>query len=141
MKVLIAVDDTEESIDAVHLAYRTFGADADYMVVSIGSVTPIIPPAPAGMAPSYVMISELADEVRDAARAAVAAAKAELGVEAETVAAIGSPGSTICQLAEDRQVDVIVIGSHDRGIWDRLFHPSVGRHVVDKAPCSVLVVR
>ena len=36
LKVLIAVDDTDESMDAVSAAYDLFGAAPDYMVTSIG---------------------------------------------------------------------------------------------------------
>ncbi len=54
---------------------------------------------------------------------------------------VGHAGSTICEAAVENDTDVIVIGSHDRSLWERLFTPSVGKYLVDNAPCPVLVVR
>ncbi|MCL6593041.1 MAG: universal stress protein, partial [Alicyclobacillus sp.] len=53
----------------------------------------------------------------------------------------GRPAKSICDYAERHNVDCIVMGSHGRGIWDRLVMGSVSREVVQRAQTSVLVVK
>ena len=53
----------------------------------------------------------------------------------------GDVGPTICRVAEDEGVDLVVLGTHDRSRWSRLWFGSVSDHVVRHAPCPVLVVR
>ena len=54
---------------------------------------------------------------------------------------MGRIGETLCRVAEEDACDVIVIGSQDKNVWQRLFDPSVGRYLIDNAHCPVLVVR
>lgn len=144
MNVLIAVDDSQESLDAAHFAYRCFGTDADYLVVSVGQeqIAPL-PVTPMGGIPPYRVMEQERAAVHARARAAAAAAQSELpeGTPTEIEVELGPIGATICDVAVETSADVIVIGSHDRGIWDRLFHTSVGRYLIDHAPCAVLTVR
>ncbi len=53
----------------------------------------------------------------------------------------GSPQRVIVEKAESWNADLIVIGSHGRGFWNRTMIGSVSDAVVHHAPCSVLVVR
>jgi nucleotide-binding universal stress UspA family protein len=71
----------------------------------------------------------------------VAESAHQLHDHAERIVETGAPADVICRVAEDRNVDLIVIGSHDRNWFSRLITPSVRNHVIDHAPCPVLVVR
>src|SRR5215213_10982752 len=53
----------------------------------------------------------------------------------------GSPEQSIVAEAEDWGADLIVVGSHGYGFWERMFLGSVSNAVVHHASCSVLVVR
>jgi nucleotide-binding universal stress UspA family protein len=53
----------------------------------------------------------------------------------------GPPGRVICDIAREEDVDLIVVGAHDRGPLGRLFHSSVSRWVAEHADRSVLVAR
>jgi nucleotide-binding universal stress UspA family protein len=144
MKVLIAVDDSQESLDAAHFAYRCFGSDSDYLVVSVGQEQiSRLPVTPMGGVPPYRVMERERTALYDHARATALAAQSELpeGTPAEADVALGPIGATICAVADEAHSDVIVIGSHDRGIWTRLFHASVSRYLIDNAPCPVLIVR
>ena len=72
-------------------------------------------------------------------------AKAELeqfgltGVEA--IASIGDPATAIVALADERQVDLIVLGAHEGGVFSRLLEGSTGDAVVHRAHTDVLIVR
>jgi nucleotide-binding universal stress UspA family protein len=52
----------------------------------------------------------------------------------------GNVAQTVCDVARELRVDVIVVGCHARSKLARLFLRSVGEHVLRHAPCPVLVV-
>jgi len=52
-----------------------------------------------------------------------------------------SPVTTLCDEAGDREVDLLVVGTHGRTGLGRLLLGSVAERVVRHAPCSVLVTR
>jgi nucleotide-binding universal stress UspA family protein len=51
------------------------------------------------------------------------------------------PADAICRLADERNVDLIVVGTHSRTGMSRMFLGSVAEKVVRAAPCPVLVAR
>lgn len=143
MKVLIAVDDTAESRHAVDAAFRFFGPEADYSVVSVGDRTPIfVGGYGAAAMPTAADVQRQLDAAHDVAVHAAAEASKHLpaGSEVEVVE-VGHTGEVICAYAVEHGSDVIVIGSHDKHFWERLFDPSVSRYLIGHASCPVLVVR
>jgi nucleotide-binding universal stress UspA family protein len=68
---------------------------------------------------------------------------AELGFEAEslTVADDVTVGKTLVRLARERDAQAMVVGAHAHSRLEKLFIGSTSRHVVEHAPCPVLVVR
>lgn len=53
----------------------------------------------------------------------------------------GHPGSTVCAAAKDLASDLIILGSHGRGAFDRLLLGSVAHDVLNRAHIPVLVAR
>ncbi|MBK8269112.1 MAG: universal stress protein [Planctomycetes bacterium] len=53
---------------------------------------------------------------------------------------VGQPFSEICRYAAGQACDLIVIGSHARGIVHRIFMGSVSKAVLEHASCPVLMV-
>ena len=142
MNVLIAVDDTAESRHAVDVAFRFFGPEAHYSVLRVGDRPPIfVSGYGAGGMPTAADLGLQLETAQAAAEHAATEAAERLPGGVDTDVEHGSPGVTICDHASEHHADVIVIGTHDRSFWDRLFDPSVGRYVIDHAPCPVLVVR
>ncbi len=144
MKVLIAVDDTEESLQAVHAAYRFFGDAAEFTVASVGeNPTVILPASPIGSYPNTILVRDHFNLAHQHAAETAEAASEALpeGTVAEIEAGVGDPGVMLCDIAEETGADVIVIGAHEHNLWDRIFHPSVGRHLIEHAPCPVLTIR
>lgn len=53
---------------------------------------------------------------------------------------VGIPHDTIAQYARDNRIDLIVVGSHARGVVNRIFFGSTSKAVLESAPCPVLMV-
>lgn len=62
------------------------------------------------------------------------------GVAANYVQPYGRPGSSICAVASESNVELIVVGNRDRSTLKELVPGSVSNYVVHHAPCSVTVV-
>ena len=54
---------------------------------------------------------------------------------------IGAPAEEIVRYAQDREIDLIVMGTHGRKGVAHMLLGSVAEHVVRTAPCPVLLVR
>jgi nucleotide-binding universal stress UspA family protein len=83
----------------------------------------------------------------DKALAAATAASAKLSAAANQAFSVtmalpmGSPKQTILEQAEGWGADLIVVGSHGYGTWERLLLGSVSLAVASHAHCSVEIVR
>jgi universal stress protein A len=53
----------------------------------------------------------------------------------------GRPYVEIVRIAEERKIDLIVLGVFGRGALDRLVFGSTAEHVIRRAPCPVLTTR
>ena len=148
MKVLIAVDDGTESHDAIQFARDHLPHDAEVIVLNVAQYAV----AAAGTMGTFAMGSygdamltaetqeRLASDAEDTAKRTVEEAGAMIGADDARVVH-GDVGPTICEVAEEERVDLVVLGTHDRGRFARLWFGSVSDHVLHNAPCSVLVVR
>jgi nucleotide-binding universal stress UspA family protein len=148
MKVLIALDESPVSARAARVAANLFsGADGTFVVVNVerfpapwvgaSGFGPIAPVEPGVQA--LETIENFGD--RDEAEAELAAQAAEVGIPRPQVAVrAGDPATEICAAAEEHDVDVIVVGSHDKTLLRRLIDPSVAASVVRDTHRPVLVV-
>lgn len=65
---------------------------------------------------------------------------AQHGIEGELDLALGDPADHIVRLAERRQADLVVVGSRELHLVERLLGLSVSGTVHRKAHCDVLIV-
>jgi nucleotide-binding universal stress UspA family protein len=157
-RVLVAVDDSEGAVRAAETAHRLFGEDAEYLAVNVTNVIDLasIPWYGAGWGAPYAapygavwayrgdVVPPVAGDPRDGEEVAEANAREiaeQSGLpDAEAVGEEGDPATAILRAAEERRVDVIVVGAQDRGWFDRLVRPSVSKEIVKHASVPVLVV-
>ena len=158
-RVLVAVDDTEGSVRAAETAHRLFGDDAEYLAVNVTNVVDLaaIPwygagwgapyAAPYGAVWSYraeaVGRRRRADRTRRGGRRGATPARSPSSPgcpDAEAVGEEGDPATAVLRAADERQVDVIVVGTEERGWLDRLLRPSVSKEIVRHAHVPVLIV-
>ena len=60
---------------------------------------------------------------------------------AQLVTLVGTPFVEIIRYAREHEIDLIVMGTHGRGLIAHVLMGSVAEKVVRKAPCPVLTVR
>ena len=64
----------------------------------------------------------------------------ERDIDAEYSVALGDPATEILKLAESRGADLIVVGTREARLLERLIDPSVSGSVQRRAHCDVLIV-
>lgn len=141
-RVLIGTDGSGLARRAAERARDVLALD-DVIVASV--TQPVLAGAlPVGISGGYVA-SGLADpeviETLHTQATAFAAEIAALFPGSSTRVLDGEPGPELCRLAEEEAVEVIVVGSHGAGFLRRVLLGSVSHHLLQHAPCPVLIVR
>jgi nucleotide-binding universal stress UspA family protein len=62
------------------------------------------------------------------------------GVTADAQLGMGDPADAIVQLADERDADLIVVGTREPGFFERLLGHSVSESVQRHAHCDVMIV-
>jgi nucleotide-binding universal stress UspA family protein len=91
-----------------------------------------------------VPMAEVFQEVSAYARAEIAKLAAEVrekGVTVHERVVQGKPSAEIIRIASEETIDMIVLGTHGKGVLDQALFGSTTERVVRKAPCPVLTVR
>jgi nucleotide-binding universal stress UspA family protein len=90
-----------------------------------------------------VPMAEVFQEISGYARTELAKLAEEAkqkGVAVGEVVAQGKPSAEIIRYAADNAVDMIVLGTHGKGMLDQALFGSTTERVVRRAPCPVLTV-
>jgi nucleotide-binding universal stress UspA family protein len=143
MKILLATDGSEYSEAAVdEIANRPFPPNTEVLLLSVLEV----PAFPLGFPFGGVdffdeqMQKNVGGAVEKAAKK-LSAGKEGRKLKVLTRVLCGSPKRVILEQAEALGADLIVVGSHGLGAWDRLLLGSVSLAVATHAKCSVEIVR
>ena len=139
-KILIATDGSKAAEKAVDFGVQIAGlSGAKVYAVYVIDTTPYysIPLDEVWSKEVYEQLETMGYEITsDVEKAAKAA-----GLEAESTVLKGDPAERIIKFAEEQNVDMIVVGSHGIGGFERLVIGSVSEKVVRHAKVPVLVVR
>ena len=131
--ILVAYDDSEQSrraLDRASTIAEKFGSK-----VLVTSIMPLLHSGPKSSQGIYHGSTDPEEDV-DHAHSRLQ----ERGIDAESVTATGDPASAIAKLAEERDVDLVVIGTRELGTMRRLLGQSVSHAVSRRVHCDVLIV-
>ena len=134
--IVIGYDDTEPSRRALERAVELAKAFGGRLVVT--SVAPVV----AGGGGRSMGVYDPADTPAEH-REELAHARATIegaGVQADYVLATGHPADAIVEIAGERGADLVVIGTREHGIAERLLGQSVSGAVAREVGCDVLIV-
>jgi len=136
-KILIGYDDFEGSLLALEKGLglaETLGAEV--LVISVAQV------------PEY---AEMISEVEEAKEQALKYYKEVLedverltkgkSIKVSTLIKFGKPAEVIVDVAEEKEVDLIILGPSKHSYVRRRVLGSTADEVVEKAPCSVLIIK
>ncbi|MFB6123694.1 MAG: universal stress protein [Haloferacaceae archaeon] len=135
-RVLVPIDGSPQSEKALQFAAEEW-PDADVLLLHV------IDPVEAGYSPSVLPggSEEWYEQAKATAEKLFSQAREATGRDAETRVEVGRPPQTIVDVAEEADVDHVVIGSHGRTGVSRVLLGSVAEHVVRRSPAPVTVVR
>jgi nucleotide-binding universal stress UspA family protein len=133
--IVVGFDETEPAKRALERAAELAQAFGSKLIVtsvapvllstsrSMGAIDPVDPP------------EEHAAELQHA-RAFLAGK----GLDATFQPAVGEPADTIVEIAESNGADLIVVGTREPNVLERLLGQSVSQSVSRRAHCDVLIV-
>lgn len=138
--IVVGVDGSEASIDAALVGAslaRSVGA-------KLHIVTVVKPPEGWwGIIESPPTASALGNALEEAQRKVLDLTTARIdleGIEYQTVEEIGDPGRSLAAYCEEHEADLLVIGRHGAGLFDRVTIGSVTHRLLHDAPCPLMVV-
>lgn len=130
-------ENSERAFDHAVALARWF--DATITVLHVPAL-PVPAIAPGGELPYPLELSaDLRDELLKRLDEFVAPARGS-GVTIDVALHEGTPAAEVLHQAEERAADLIVMGTHGRGGFERLMLGSVTEKVVRKASCPVLTI-
>ncbi len=140
MKLLVAIDFSDPTDRILRVAKRLASSlDAEVLLVHVAEPEPDFVGYDAG---PEVVRDQVAKELRDEHRSLQAHADRlrEAGVDATAILARGPTVETLLETAEKHGSDLIVVGSHGRGMVAELLLGSVSQGLIRAAHCPVTVV-
>jgi nucleotide-binding universal stress UspA family protein len=139
--IVVGFDGSTEARSALERALELAQAfHSQLVVVTVTTLVPV-PIAPGLGLPGIVFEDELT-EAAELGKSALDHARAVVGnrAPADFVSVEGRPEHELIKIADDRAADLIVVGTHEPGLIERVLAGSVSQGVVRRAHCDVLVV-
>jgi len=131
--VLFPIDQSRESQQAAETVAAVVKTHSSRLIL----LSVVETPEEAGAAETGVMTSP------EAIAALLASAKSlfsQQGIEAEIIEREGKPAFTICDVADEIEADLIVMGCRGLGLTEEGVADSVTNRVINLSPCPVLIV-
>lgn len=138
--ILVALDFSKPSERALGLAIELAGKlDARLTLLHVVHPPTFSAGPDVGLGAAYANLMEQMEADANHAMAASKQRAREAGLEGDTVLMHGVPFQQIVDFSGDRQVDLIVMGTHGHTGLQHVLLGSVAEKVVRLAPCAVLV--
>jgi nucleotide-binding universal stress UspA family protein len=134
-RILIAYDDTDSSRRALERGAelaKAFGSE-----VVITSVAPLLVGSPRATGPIDPVDSPAHHmEELEAARGLLN----ERGIDADLLPATGDPAGAIAMIADERDVDLVIVGTREPDLAERIMRHSVSAEVARRVHRDLLIV-
>ncbi|KAF7042365.1 hypothetical protein CFC21_051999 [Triticum aestivum] len=160
-RILVAVDEGDESVHALRWCLTNFAARGDgelappdtILLLYVRPTPPTYSVLDASAPLGYMFANEataaidgysraVADAVVDKAQKLCALHSKENGkVKVDVKVAVGDARSVICDMVDKLGADLLVMGSHGYGFLKRALLGSVSDYCVRNANCPVLIVK
>ena len=146
MRILIAADGSEFSDRAIEEACTIAENMKNTEIAVISAYELPAPLATEPFVPVPMYTQEVADAAKDTAVNVVRRAKRTISRRCPDArirgrVCLGWPPAVVLEEAKTWNADLLVVGSHGYGFWQRAVLGSVSTAIVNQAPCSVLVVK
>jgi len=140
-RILVPSDFSESARHALGYAL-SFGREykAELVLLHVVEAVPAGYASDLFPAPMAGVFEELAGYARDELDKLAAEAR-ERGVGARVLVVQGKPAVEIVRVAREETIDMIVLGTHGKGLLDKALFGSTTERVVRNAPCPVLTCR
>lgn len=133
--VLFPIDDSRESREAADTVANVVKAFNSRLIV-----LSVLENLPEGREPTT---SEAEMSSPDAVAELLENAKTlfgDLGIEVDLMEREGKPAFTICDVADEINADLIIMGCRGLGLTDEGVADSVTNRVINLSPCAVMIV-
>lgn len=132
--VLFPIDNSRATLEAAELVISLVKThESQLFLLSV-----VEPPAEDASSPtsgpmqSEIAVAQLLEKVKSLFTAQ--------GVATQTIERDGKPAFTICDVADEVNADLIIMGCRGLGLTEEGAHDSVTNRVINLSPCPVLVV-
>lgn len=133
--VLFPIDgsqETREATDAVVNIVQKYGSSLVLLSVVEEQIASADEPTVPDMMASPEAIAQLLQKAQELFR--------ERGIEAQALERQGKPAFTICDVADEIDADLIIMGCRGMGLTEEGLADSVTYRVINLSPCPVLIV-
>lgn len=140
-KILVPTDFSESARHALKYAVsfaQEYGSEITLLhvveIVAVGYASDLFP----------VPMAEAFQEISAYARSEITKLAEEVrgrGIPVKELVAQGKPAAEILRVAREEAIDMIILGTHGKGMLDQALFGSTTERVVRKAPCPVLTTR
>lgn len=140
-KILVPTDFSDSAHHALRYAL-TFAVELKAEILLLHVVETLAVGYASDLFP--VPMAEVFQEMSGYARAEVAKLAEEVrakGAAARELVVQGKPSAEIVRVAQEEAVDLLVLGTHGKGMLDQALFGSTTERVIRKAPCPVLSCR
>ncbi|MDJ0619341.1 MAG: universal stress protein [Calothrix sp. MO_192.B10] len=130
--VLFPIDqsrETREAVDIVANLVKTYGS----RLILLSVVEERDAESPSG---EIMSSPETVAKLLESAKSLFA----QQGIEAEVIEQVGKPAFTICDVADEVDAKLIVMGCRGLGLTEEGATDSVTNRVINLAPCPILIV-
>jgi nucleotide-binding universal stress UspA family protein len=140
LKILIAVDGSELSLDAVHhsLALVQAGLQASFVLANVQESATLYEMV---VAHDPLVLQEVSREAGTHLLSAAESLIRAAGVDFESVVESGDPANMLLDIVEREACDAVILGAKGHGNLRGALMGSVSQHMVTACPVPVTVVK